>query len=257
MPSWRRAHRFPMPFAAALVDELPMLNVRHLFRCFCLFLFADMTLGLLLGQFPADVLASDAGAKKERAADFFVATNGSDRWSGQLDQPNQTSTDGPFATLARARDAVRALKQHGDKQDILVLIRGGKYQLAETVVFSLDDSAPVGGTITYAAFGNETPIFTSAVPITGWTKPQHPSPLLPAIARDLVWAADVPASLSNVLTLYDGSNRLTAGLVAAFCASGICRSDGPAEPHRVSPGSDEELAGPRQWGTSRDSLLRL
>ena len=31
---------------------------------------------------------------------------------------------------------------------------------------------------------------------------------MPEIARDTVWTADVPAKLSNVLTLYDGNNRL-------------------------------------------------
>src|SRR5262249_9101056 len=131
-----------------------------------------------------------------------------DRWSGRLDQPNRAGTDGPFATLAKARDAVRALKQQSKKQDIRVLIRGGTYPLAETVVFSRQDSAPAGGTITYAAYGNETPVFTSAVPIVGWTKPSQPSPLLPAVARDAVWTADVPARLAKVLTLYDGNNRL-------------------------------------------------
>lgn len=43
-------------------------------------------------------------------ADFYVAVNGLDAWSGQLPAPNPRGTDGPFATLARARDGVRQLK---------------------------------------------------------------------------------------------------------------------------------------------------
>ena len=168
-------------------------------------------------------------------ADFFVAVNGSDRWSGQLDQPNRTSTDGPFATLARARDAVRALKRQGDKQDILVLIRGGVYSLKETVVFALEDSAPPGGTITYAAYGDETPVFTSAVPIVGWIKPQHPSPLLPEIARDLVWTADVPTGLPNVLTLYDGNNRLRRAWSKPFRPVAFAERDDSARTKSPSP----------------------
>ena len=174
----------------------------------CPFLFAAVTCALLLAGLPSDALAGGSCEKAGTTANFFVAVNGSDQWSGQLDRPNPASTDGPFATLAKARDAVRELKRKGDRQEILVLIRGGVYRLEETVVFSLQDSAPVGGTITYAAYADETPVFTSAVPIIGWSKPQHPSPLLSENARDSVWTADVPASLSNVLTLYDGNNRL-------------------------------------------------
>src|ERR1041385_686885 len=49
---------------------------------------------------------------------FYVATSGSDRNSGTEKRP--------FATLARARDAVRRLKSAGPlKSDVIVLIRGG------------------------------------------------------------------------------------------------------------------------------------
>ncbi len=41
---------------------------------------------------------------------FYVAVNGGDRWSGRLPEPNAARTDGPLATLAGARDAVRRLE---------------------------------------------------------------------------------------------------------------------------------------------------
>ena len=50
--------------------------------------------------------SSEAGA----GATFYVATNGNDGWSGKLLEPNALKTDGPFATLGRARDAVREWK---------------------------------------------------------------------------------------------------------------------------------------------------
>ena len=40
------------------------------------------------------------------ASDFYVATNGNDAWSGQLSAPNSQNSNGPFATLERARDAI-------------------------------------------------------------------------------------------------------------------------------------------------------
>ena len=65
-------------------------------------------------------------------------------------------------------------------------------------------------------------------------KPEHPSPLLPEIARDSVWTADVPAGLSNVLTLYDGEQSSTPGMVEALHARGVRGSDDSAEPDRLS-----------------------
>ena len=67
---------------------------------------------------------------------------------GTLSQPNDQRTDGPFATLERARDAVRESdkKQAGD---VLVLLRGGSYQLKKTVVFGLQDSGQGDSHVTY------------------------------------------------------------------------------------------------------------
>ena len=57
------------------------------------------------------------------SADFYVSTKGNDAWSGRLSGPNREGTDGPFATLAKARDAVRSLKRTFPASDIRVLIR--------------------------------------------------------------------------------------------------------------------------------------
>ena len=47
------------------------------------------------------------------AATLHVAPGGNDAWSGRLAEPNAGKTDGPLATLAGARDAVRKLKSQG------------------------------------------------------------------------------------------------------------------------------------------------
>jgi len=70
----------------------------------------------------------------EPAAVFHVATSGSDNWSGRLAAPNDSKTDGPFATLQRARDAVRQVKrqqQGGLKQPVTVFVHGGTYPLSQ------------------------------------------------------------------------------------------------------------------------------
>ncbi len=163
---------------------------------------------LLLGgcrSVPHGVLSESAAS---RSAHFYVAVDGSDGWSGRLAEPNRERSDGPFATLGRARDAVRQLKVEGGGRDIGVLIRGGTYRLDETVVFSLADAAPEGGTITYAAFEDERPVFTSAIPITGWKRLGKKHPLLPEKAREEIWIAEAPAGLNVVRSLFDGDERL-------------------------------------------------
>ncbi len=87
----------------------------------------------------------------ETQADFYVSTRGSDSWSGTLATPNAQRSDGPFATLEHARDAVRELKK-SKSTDIVVLVREGTYQLEETVVFGLEDSGEGDSTVTYAAY---------------------------------------------------------------------------------------------------------
>jgi hypothetical protein len=89
----------------------------------------------LLILFAAFVLPANAAPPPQ--ADFFVATNGNDRWSGTLPEPNRQKTNGPFATLARAQQALRGLKKNGPKR---VLIRGGFYSLAAPLSLTAEDS---------------------------------------------------------------------------------------------------------------------
>ncbi|MEI6891159.1 MAG: right-handed parallel beta-helix repeat-containing protein [Pontiella sp.] len=145
-------------------------------------------------------------------ADFYLSTEGSDEWSGTLNEPNAQGTDGPFATLEHARDAVRVLKKK-KSMDIVVLIRGGTYRLDETVVFSLDDSAKKDATITYAAYPGETPVFSSGREIKGWKKVKGLLPGLPAVAQGKVWVAKVSGSFR---TLYNEEGMLPRAQSAGF-----------------------------------------
>jgi hypothetical protein len=51
-------------------------------------------------------LLGSIGSTVAPAADFYVATRGRDTWSGRLAVPNAGRTDGPFASVARAQQAV-------------------------------------------------------------------------------------------------------------------------------------------------------
>ncbi|MGJ8592756.1 MAG: right-handed parallel beta-helix repeat-containing protein [Aquaticitalea sp.] len=146
--------------------------------------------------------SSEISTKKN--PDFYVSTQGSDDWSGTLENPNSEGTDGPFATLARARDAVRTLKKT-KSENIVVQIRGGVYQLKETVVFGLEDSGEGTATISYEAYPGETPIFSSGQEIMGWQKVTEPIPGLPKEAVGHIWMANIS---NKFLTLYDDEGML-------------------------------------------------
>ncbi|NLY01448.1 MAG: hypothetical protein GXY83_35600 [Rhodopirellula sp.] len=83
---------------------------------------------------------------------FYVATGGNDAWSGKLPEPNAAGDDGPFATIARARDAVRKWKQTatGD-QAVAVEIGDGTYFLDQTLSLGPNDSGSPKARVRYQA----------------------------------------------------------------------------------------------------------
>ncbi len=93
-------------------------------------------------------------------ADFYVSPDGSDK--------NQGTIKKPFATISKARDVVREITRDGLKKDVTVLIRGGTYQLKETLTFWQEDSGSPEHSITYAAYPGEKPIISGGKTITGW-----------------------------------------------------------------------------------------
>ncbi len=102
-------------------------------------------------------------------ATFYVAPNGNDAWSGSLPAPTTARTDGPFASLEQARDAVRALKaQGGLAGPVTVLVRGGTYALASTLVFGPQDSGTAEAPVEYRASPGETVELSGGKALTGW-----------------------------------------------------------------------------------------
>jgi hypothetical protein len=98
-------------------------------------------------------------------ADFVVATTGSD------DNPGTAAK--PFATLARAREAVRKLNAGGPpKATVTVLVRDGTYVLKETLAFGPEDSGTPERRIVYAAYPGEKPVLSGGRELTGWKPDQ-------------------------------------------------------------------------------------
>ncbi|MBI2843255.1 MAG: hypothetical protein HYX78_07620 [Armatimonadetes bacterium] len=109
-------------------------------------------------------------AKQGKDITFYVSIDGSDTWSGKIAAPNATKTDGPFATPAQARDAVRALRQTqmNSKEPVKIVVRGGKYFLAEPLLLDKRDSGSEGFPIIWTAYSGEKPVLSGGKKITGW-----------------------------------------------------------------------------------------
>ena len=139
------------------------------------------------------------------AGTVWVAPDGSDR--------NPGTRDKPFATLERARDEVRAMRARTREKEITVNVQGGVYRLSRTLVFSLADSAGADSRTVFQAAPGETPVLTSAHPITGWRKAEKLPEGFPPAAHGKVWVAEVPAHPGQggrwmFKTLYAGDKRL-------------------------------------------------
>ena len=98
--------------------------------------------------------------------DFYVSTKGNDNWSGLLPEPNNIGTDGPVATIERARDIIREMKYSGKFDGPAnVWLRGGRYAVEKPITFKPEDSAPV----CYKAYPGEQPIIHGGKRITEWS----------------------------------------------------------------------------------------
>jgi hypothetical protein len=119
---------------------------------------------------------------------FYVATNGQDRWSGQLAEPKGDGSNGPFATLPAALKVARAARavSSGGNSSIQILVRGGTYELAEPITLTAEDSgASASEPLIIAAYRNETPVFSGGRRLTGWS---------PVPGRAGLWQAPVPGA---------------------------------------------------------------
>ncbi len=102
------------------------------------------------------VLPTWTSVLAEQAADivFYVSPEGSDSQAG-------TSLDKPFATLQKARDAIRELKKEGElRSPVTVYLLGGIYELTEPFILTTEDSGTETCPITYRAYNDEKPVIS-------------------------------------------------------------------------------------------------
>jgi hypothetical protein len=135
---------------------------------------------LMLIMLPAPALA-------DVQATFHVAPNGSDANPG---------TDAlPFATVERARQAVRTINK-AMTGDIVVVVRRGTYRIDRTITFDAEDSGTGGHSVIYRAQPGEKPVISGGKAVTGWRKDEQGR-----------WKATAP--LDDFRQLYVGGVRAT------------------------------------------------
>jgi len=145
--------------------------------------------------------------------DFYVAPNGSDNNPGTLKKP--------FATIVRARDAVRPMIAKMNS-DITVWIRGGRYHLSEAIVLDDRDGGKDEHRVIYRNYKDEKSVIIGGVPVTGWTEYENGimkasvgkdfefwsllvDDKLATMAREKNWQTKRPKSVRNVQVYYQGA----------------------------------------------------
>jgi len=142
------------PISVRADADAPDLMQRTIREATCAEASAATLSAKLNGTSLSGILASTSAAQ----AIFYVSPDGEDIWSGLLARANPQRTDGPFASIERARDAARA---KGGQSTIAM--GNGDYYLAQPIVF---DSRDAGLIIT--ARCNETPVLHGGPLVRSW-----------------------------------------------------------------------------------------
>ena len=92
-----------------------------------------------------------AVAPSAMALNLYVATDGDDRWSGRRPKRAGPGSDGPFATLVRARDEVRRLRASGKlrAEGVEVRLLNGVYFMEQTLELDGSDSGTAESPVVY------------------------------------------------------------------------------------------------------------
>jgi hypothetical protein len=99
---------------------------------------------IAVSMFNLFVCTTSGASTPKHGLKLYVAATGNDSWSGKLKQSNKDKSDGPFATLRGARDAIRVMRASRQlpKGNIAVELQKGIYELSAPFELEAQD----GGT---------------------------------------------------------------------------------------------------------------
>ena len=145
---------------------------------------------ILIGSIPSSILFAGS-AQPGDLVTYYVSSNGNDQWSGSKSEPNAVRTDGPFASLQRARDAVRKALASGLHPS--VQIRGGTYRITTTLLLGPEDSGTNEQPVVWSAYPGETVRFIGGTTLQGFQRVHDPAVITRLVsgARDSVFVTDL------------------------------------------------------------------
>jgi len=122
--------------------------------------FALLTVALLVFTLPTAAVTT-----------LYVSPEGNDAWSGRLQTPDASGTDGPLATPAGARGRVRELKAAGGLPEggIRVELAPGTYFLKEPFVLAAEDGGAPDKPVVYAASEKGTAVLCGGAVVDTFT----------------------------------------------------------------------------------------
>ncbi len=123
---------------------------------------------------------------------IYVSKSGSDAWSGRFANPNEAKTDGPVASLERAKELAREYRQEGTWT--VVEVDAGLYELAEPLRFTAEDGGESEtNRVVWRARKDAKVTISAGRYVTGAKKVADPDVLakLPQAARDKIYVVDL------------------------------------------------------------------
>lgn len=182
-------------------------------------------------------------AKTDHPADFYVSLEGNDGWSGKLAEPNDAKTDGPFASLERAKLALRTAREKENEKPWTVVVREGDYELSETLVLTKEDSGTEKGRVTWRTNPGESVRLLGGKRLNHWEKVTEESVLqqLPVEVREKVIQVDLKSlglsdfgSPKEGMELYFKGNPMT---LSRYPNEGFVKITG------LTPGFPKDIRG--------------
>ena len=126
---------------------------------------------------------------------YYISPQGNDSDLGTLGKP--------FASIARAKFAVRNSKITGKPKSVEVFLRGGTYHVNNTLVFNSKDGGDSLLSITYQAYKNEKVILSGGKKVTGWR-----------LNSGNIWTASITDfPTPNIRQLYRSGLRMPRGRI--------------------------------------------
>ena len=101
---------------------------------------------------------------------FYVSTSGNDAWGGRLPGPAPDGSDGPFATLGRAREAFREFRktQPLPLGGVEICLRGGVYPVSRTFELTAVDSGALDAPAVWRPYRREKVHFSGGRSVGGF-----------------------------------------------------------------------------------------